>query len=267
MRQISNKSTQLFPAGAVDARAVGPSSASNSRGGSGMRTRQIRVGQSLRQVQQFLDAHAGVVGPANESEARQSLNAAVTQLDASATEQGTRTRERHGEVTRREQLEQQLVRKFMTPVAKLARSRLQGEPNLAALTPSGSALQRERLVQSARSMIEAATPYAERFGAARFPADFLAQFTQAVDAVAASLQTRDAKHRDRVGATKSVQTALQHGRAAVAELDALVSHLILGNGRLEEEWRVAKRVTLSTGTRSKPTVPATPAPASTAAVS
>jgi hypothetical protein len=79
-----------------------------------MRTRQIRVGQSLRQVQQFLDAHAGVVGPANESEARQSLNAAVTQLDASATEQGTRTRERHGEVTRREQLEQQLVRKFMT---------------------------------------------------------------------------------------------------------------------------------------------------------
>jgi hypothetical protein len=231
-----------------------------------MRTQQVHVGQTLRQVQQFLDAHADVVGSANQSEARQSLNAAVTQLDASATEQGTRTRERHGEVSLRKQLEQQLVRKYMTPVAKLARSRLQGEPSLAALTPSGNALRSERLVQSARSVIEAAGSYTTQLVAARFPADFLAQFTNATDAVAASMQTRSVKHRDRVGATKSVQAALQQGRAAVAELDAVVSHLILGNARLEEEWRVARRVTRSSGVRSSatsatgtaPSVPATP---------
>jgi hypothetical protein len=224
-----------------------------------MRTQQVHAGQTLRQVQQFLDEHADVVGLANESEARQSLNAAITQLDASATEQSTRTRERHGEVSLRKQLEQQLVRKYMTPVAKLARSRLQGQPNLAALTPSGSALHGERLVQSARSVIEAAGSYTAQFAAAKFPADFLTQFTQATDAVAESMQTRSAKHRDMVGATQAVQTTLQKGRAAVAELDALVSHLILGNARLEEEWRVARRITKSTGVRSSAAAATAPA--------
>jgi hypothetical protein len=222
-----------------------------------MRTKQLHVGRTLRQAQQFLDAHADVVGPANESEARQSLNAAVSRLDASAVEQGTRTREAHGEVRLRKQLERRLVKQYMTPLSKLARAKLKASAKIAALTPSGNALRSEKLAGSARSMIEAAKPYAAELAAAKFPVDFLDRFTEAVDTITASTRARAAKHISRVGATKEVRVALQDGRTALAELDALVSHLILGNGRLEQEWRTATRITKSTGTRSKatPTAP------------
>jgi hypothetical protein len=222
-----------------------------------MRTKQLHVGRTLRQAQQFLDAHADVVGPANESEARQSLNTAVSRLDASAVEQGTHTREAHGEVQLRRQLERRLVKQYMTPLSKLARAKLKASAKIAALTPSGNDLRSERLAGSARSMIEAARPYAAVLAAAKFPADFLGRFSEALDTITASTRARADKHISRVGATKEVRDALQDGRTALAELDALVSHLILGNGRLEQEWRTATRVTKSTGTRSK-TAPATP---------
>jgi hypothetical protein len=222
-----------------------------------MRTKQLHVGRTLRQAQQFLDGHADVVGPANESEARQVLNSAVSRLDASAVEQGTRTREAHGEVTLRKQLERRLVKQFMTPLSKLARAKLQASANISSLTPSGNALRSERLAGSARSMIEAAKPYAATLAAAKFPADFLDRFTGAVDTITTSTRARADGHIRRVGATKAVRDALHDGRTALAELDAVVSHLILGNGRLEQEWRTATRITKSTGTRSKP-APAAP---------
>ena len=52
------------------------------------------------------------------------------------------------------------------------------------------------------------------------------------------------------GATNQIATALRNGRAAIATLDSLVSHVILGNERLEREWRAAKRITRSSGRRA-----------------
>ena len=231
-----------------------------------MRTKQLHVGRTLRQGQQFLDARADVVGPANESEARTALDTAVKRFDTAVVEQGTHAREGHGQVSLRAQLEQRVRRKFMKPLSKLARSRLRATANFAALTPTGNALTSERLAASARSMITAARPYAAELAAAKFPVDFLDQFAEAVDAISTSLAERAARSKDRSGATKEIQAALQQGRTALAELDALVSHLILGNARLEEEWRVATRITKSTGTRSRattaaPNVPTESAPA------
>jgi hypothetical protein len=227
-----------------------------------MRTKQLHVGRTLRQAQQFLDARADVVGQANESEARKSLDTAVARLDASVVEQGTQTREGHGQVTLRRQLERRLVRKFMTPLSKFARAKLPAAGNIASLTPSGNALRSERLATSARSMIDAARQYAAELAAAKFPADFLDRFSEAIDAAAASTKARAEKNQRRTGATKEVQSALEQGRNALAQLDALVSHLILGNERLEQEWRTATRVTKSTGTRSK-AAPAAPEPVTT----
>jgi hypothetical protein len=221
--------------------------------------KQLHAGRTLRQGQQFLDARADVVGPANESEARTALDDAVKRFDTAVVEQGTHAREGHGQVSLREQQEGRMRRKFMRPLSKLARSRLQASANFAALTPSGNAMSSERLAASARSMINAARPYAAELTAAKFPVDFLDRFAEAADAIAATMQERAARNKDRSGASKEIQAALQQGRTALAELDALVSHLILGNARLEEEWRVATRITKSTGTRSRtaaaPSVP------------
>jgi hypothetical protein len=226
-----------------------------------MRTTQMHRGRSLKGVQGYLDGNAAVVGAVNSSDARTQLDTSVSTFDAAVEEEGARTRDVRGEVNRRRQLERRVVRKFMTPLAKYARSQLRGVPDFAALTPSANDLRADKLVASARAMITAAAPHAARI-AAHFSAGFLEQFGAAVDEVSASFTATTDKRRQRKGATKLLDAALRDGRSAVAAIDSVVSHLILGNARLEEEWRVAKRIAKSTGVRhEKPAATSAPAPA------
>jgi len=218
----------------------------------------MHLGRSLKGTQGFLDVRADVVGAVNSTDARKQLDAAVKTFDAAVEEEGARTRDVRGEVNLRQQLERRVVRKFMTPLAKYARSQLRGVPDFAALTQSATDLRADKLVASARAMINAATPQAARI-AAHFPAGFLQQFADAVDEVSASFAATVEKRRQGKGAAKELAAALREGRSAVVAIDSIVSHLILGNARLEEEWRVAKRVTKSTGVRHEEPA-AAPAP-------
>ncbi len=203
---------------------------------------QIHVGQSLRQVQQFLAAHADAVPSAVASNAKSRLDAAVAELDGSAIAQGTLARERRGEVKRRAKLERTLVRKYLTPLAQFARASLKGAPDYAALTPSAKALRRERLVKTALSMAAAATRYVADLADAQFPADFLDQLRASAAAVQESFDSATATRVRRTGVTKGIRVTVADGRRAVATLDAIVGHTIVGNESLEREWRAAKRV-------------------------
>lgn len=207
-----------------------------------MQRGQYHVGQSLRQVQQFLAEHATTVPSAVASAAKQELDTAVAALDQAATEQGRLTRAVRGEVERREWLERTLLRKYVTPLAKFARASLRGVPEFAALTPAASAFERERLVRTAQAMAVAADPHVDRLRAAAFPADFLDQLRAAAAAVQRSFDAGLAGRVRRTGVTKEIREVLASGRRAVATLDALVGHTILGNEALEREWRSAKRV-------------------------
>lgn len=207
-----------------------------------MQQTQLYVGQSLHRAQQFLVTRADVVGSANASEQRKQLDQAVTAFDSAVLEQETSTREVRGEVNRRRQLERALVRKFMTPLAKFARASLVGVPEFLALTPSAQRLKRTRLVNTARSMVTAAEKYSAQLGAAEFPAGYLTQFREAVDSIGASLDTTAAKLVARTGSTNRIASAGKQGRQAIALLDSVVTHLILGDERLEREWRAAKRM-------------------------
>ncbi len=207
-----------------------------------MEKQQFHVGQSLRQVQQFLTVHGAAVPSAVASAAKKELDTAVAALDQSATEQGGLTRRVRGEVQRRTQLECTLLRKYVTPLAKFARASLRGAPEFAALTPSAKALERERLVRTAQAMAAAADPHQARLAEAAFPADFLEQLRAAATAVQQSLDAGITGRVRRTGVTKEIREALANGRRAVATLDALVLHAIVGDEALEREWRAAKRV-------------------------
>ena len=207
-----------------------------------MQKGQFHVGQSLRQVQQFLTEHADAVPSAVASAAKQALDTAVAALDQAATEQGSLTRTVRGEVHRREQLERTLLRKHMTPLAKFARASLRGAPEFAALTPSARALARERLVRTAQAMAVAADQQVDRLREAAFPVDFLDQLRWTAAAVQQSFDAGIAGRVRRTGVTREIREVLASGRRAVATLDALISHTILGNEALEREWRAAKRV-------------------------
>jgi hypothetical protein len=223
-----------------------------------MNTRQIHGSQSLRTSQHFLDEHKDVVGAVNTTKARKQLDAAITTLDAVAAVQGTRTRESRAVVVGRKQLETVLIRDFMTPLSKFARTELKGVPDYAALTPSANQLRTEKLVQSARAMANAAAPLAAQI-AVEFDPNFLAGLRSATEAVRAAIDTRAQKSVARSGATKGVSEALATGRAAVVSLDARVSKLIRGNGVLEREWLQARRVVKST----VPVAPPASAPVAT----
>jgi hypothetical protein len=207
-----------------------------------MQTKQFHVGQSLRQVQQFLAVHAVAVPAAVASGAKQRLDAAVAELDRAAIEQGGLTRARRGEVQRRLELERTLIRKYVTPLAKFARASLRGAPAFASLTPSARALRRERLVQTALVMATAADEHADALRAGEFPADFVEQLRSAATAVQRSFDAGVSGRVRRTGVTNELSTALANGRRAVAALDALVGHTIVGDEALEAEWRSAKRV-------------------------
>jgi hypothetical protein len=225
---------------------------------------QVYLSQSLHRAQQFLTAHAESAGPANSSEARRQLDQAITAMDAAVVEQHTSARELKGEVKRRHQLERTLVKKYMTPLAKFARASLTGVPDFVALTPTSQHLQRDRLANAARSMSTAAEKYAAQLSAAKFPQNFLAQFRAATDAVSSSLELAAAKRVARIGATKRIATAGAQGRRAIAALDSVLSHLILGDERLEREWRAAKRVTkVAVASAQEPDVVGSIAPSTT----
>lgn len=207
-----------------------------------MQKSQFHVGQSLRQVQQFLTVHAGAVPSAATSAAKRELDAAVAALDRAATGQDALARAVRGEVQRRGQLERTLLRKYVIPLGKFARASLRGAPEFASLTPSTKALRSERLVQTAQAMAVAAEAHVAALRAAEFPVDFIEQLRAAAAAVQSSFDAGRSGLVRRTGVTKEIRAALANGRRAVAALDALVAHTIDGNEVIEREWRSAKRV-------------------------
>ena len=208
-----------------------------------MRDNQFHVGGTFERVGQFVDAHPDIAAAVNPTVGREQLNAAIAALQDAATEQGAAKRDRHGEAQHRATLEDVLVRRYITPIAKFARAQLRGVPNFAALTPATSHLSGPGLVNAARGMAKAAAPFTSRMEGANFKPGFLQELAQATEAVHQALLTTVNGNRRRTGATQSVQMALQTGRAAVQAIDSIVTHLIHGNASLEAEWRSAKRIT------------------------
>jgi hypothetical protein len=207
-----------------------------------MQQDQFHSGQSLRQVQKFLTEHASAMPAAIASTAKQQLDSAVADLEQAAIAQDTLTREVRGEVQQRASLERALLKKYLTPLAKLARASLKGAPEFAALAPSTRAFKRERLVKTAQAMAVAADKHASALREAQFPADFLEQLRSAAAAVQSALDAGVARRVRRTGVTKAIRVAVANGRQAVAALDALIGHTIVGDEALEREWRTAKRV-------------------------
>ena len=228
-----------------------------------MRITQTHVGSTFDRVDQFIDAHAEVAQAVGPTVGKQQLDAAAAALRAAGDTQAATDHGLKGEAENRGRLEVTFVKKYITPVAKFARGQLKGVANYAGLAPSVDKLHGKRLAAAARGIIKAAVPYAARMEGPNFPAGFMQDFANMANAVEASVNASAEFKRQRVGGTKAIKDALRDGRAAVQTLDSIVSHVIHGNGPLEAEWRLAKRITQNTGTRIKLVKPSTTASAVT----
>jgi hypothetical protein len=215
-----------------------------------MKKTQQHRGEAFRRVQQFLDAHPQEFGPVNESEARFTLDQSVIALDAAVRAQLVAFRDVRGERRRQTTLESELRTRHVQPIATFARGRLQGTPNVAALTPSVSRLSGVQLVNAARAMAKTAEGRVAEFAAAAFPGSFVQELVDAAAAVETAIDARRRRRAELVNATAGVEGALRGARSAALMIEGAVGRIVPRGSPLDAEWRSVKRV-LVTAVRSR----------------
>ena len=208
---------------------------------------QQRTLDSLRRVQDFVDAHAAELGALKDSEGGRQLEDAIAEVATHTDEQSSTDLAMSGQVSRQRALESDLRAKHMKPIATFARAKLRGVPDFAALTKSGAGLIPKALVRAARAMATAGAPQADAFTKAGFPSDTIAQLGAAATALESSMTDRANAQVRRVGATKGISQALVRGREAVAMLNAVVSKQFADDKTFLAAWRAAHRITKKAG--------------------
>lgn len=213
-----------------------------------MERKQRGIAESLIRAMAFLDAHPEPLGVLRDTPAYQELAEAVRDVARhTATQSDSRLHEA-AYAERRRQVEREIRKRYMAPIAAFSRVKLRGVPDFAALTRNGRDLSGRGLVDAARSMATAATPVADRFTEAKFPETFIPDLARLADDLERVLNDRSSGNGRRTEATKGISVALANGRKAVSMLDPIVTRM-LGSSEAATAWRRAKRVHLSTTVR------------------
>lgn len=206
-----------------------------------MNTRQSSMLQSLREVQQFLDAHAAKLAGIGETGTRANLNAVVDELTAAAAVQFSSNVAAQSATQTQRVRTHALLREYVRPIVSMAAANL---PPLPEITPLGMPSAREtgeRLVAAARGMATEVAKYEATFVRAGMPKDFLAQFHDAIEGVASAITERRQRQADRGGATQVMEKRLSQARKVLKTLDVLVKKLAHDDAGLLGAWRLLKR--------------------------
>ena len=224
-----------------------------------MRTNQSTILRTLRNSQQFIDAHADTLGAIATSGARKDLDASIIDLDGHARTQAGQATVARGKTKELYARRTQLLQDHMAPIARIARIKLATVPNVQALRMPRGKPANESLVAAAKGMADAAAPYAGIFITAGLSADFLDSLITAANAVLAPVTDR-AQHKAKVkGATSGLRTRVVTGGQVLKVLDALVRIAWKDNSTLLDEWIGVSTVPRLAVSSTAPNSPATPA--------
>ena len=207
-----------------------------------MQTTQGSMLESLRSVEQFLDANADKLGDVVKTGARQRLTDAITALETHAGDQTGNTLAAKGATQKKAVLRRALMRDHMAPIARIAAADLPNSPDLAPLKMPKGKPTAEKLAALAAGMGNATTPYVDTFTKAGLPPDFVAQLNGAADALVDVVAARTNSRGKRRGATDGLKTKLSAGRKVVHILDAFVKSALKDDSALLENWNLIKRV-------------------------
>lgn len=208
-----------------------------------MKSDQKQSLESFVRVRGFLDAHP-VPGPLSYGDALVTLDDAMARIRTYAGTQLTGRDLGRGEVRRQQQLIQQLLDRHMRPIVTVAKAQI--EPGSDVRMPAALRMPRNgigvtRVLQASDGMIEAARPFEATLIAHGLPADFLARFTAARDALEQQSGGRVAHLTAHVAARAGLAVQFRRGRRAVARLDAIVRASFDDEATLAS-WRAARRV-------------------------
>lgn len=208
-----------------------------------MKQMQKQVIESFVRVRAFVQAHP-VSGPLSYAGAVATLDDAIRRIREHAGAQVSGRELGRGEVRRQREQVQQLFDRHMRPIVAVALAQVGPGSDVripAALRMPSKAVGVTRILQAADGMIEAARPFEATFIAAGLPADFLARFAEARNALEAMLGGRAAHVTAHIAARAGLAVQVRRGRRAVAQIDAVVRATFEDEMTLTA-WRNAKRV-------------------------
>ena len=206
-----------------------------------MRHEQDAVLISLRRAQQFFDENGGALTAMNPT-ARKELDDMVLQLTTLAVTQDSGARGSKGETARNRALRLALRLNHMTPIAEMAKYKLEAVPELEALAVPAARVNAESLVSMAMSMADAAEPHMQTFIDGGLSPTFLDDLRTAAKAVRESIVERGSLRGRRNGATAGLAETERRGRGLLRVLTALVLPQLGDDAQLVREWTSAATV-------------------------
>jgi hypothetical protein len=207
-----------------------------------MQSLQGNLLQSLRAVEDFLDAHAARLDGVVRSGTRQKLGESIAALEMYVVEQAGSSMASQGATQHSRALRRALVRDHMAPIARLVQADLPAAPQVDALRMPDPAWSVERLSAAALGMAQEAAPYADAFVAAGLKPDFVTRLTAAANAMTDAVSDRAQSRSKLSGATTGLKTTLAAGRKLVRVLDAFVASELAEDPALLSSWKRVKRV-------------------------
>jgi hypothetical protein len=225
-----------------------------------MYTEQGNIMLSLQVVHEFLERNPDTLADVLQTGAWQRLGEIIASVTDHASHQVGSTLAARGATQAQRALRTVLLRQHMAPIVRIAKVDLPKTPELKPLRMPRGRPTIERLAAAASGMAEAAAPHAAVFLRAGLPEDFLAQLTQAADALVGSLNERLQRRGETTAATEGLKVKLSEGRKIVHVLDAFVTTALRDDPARLASWGLVMRVQKTRG-RSQVEGPVpTPAP-------
>lgn len=207
-----------------------------------MQTVQGNTLQSLRAVEEFLEANAAALGDVVNTGTRQKLGEAIAALEVHVTEQAGSNMASQGATQKHYALRRALIRDHMAPIARMVEAGMPPVAEVEALRFPDKAWPLEKLAAAAHGMAKEAAPFAEAFIKAGLRPDFVERLTGAADAMVNAVSDRVQNRGKWSGATKGMKTTLAGARKLVKVIDALVASALVDDPALLANWKRVKRV-------------------------
>src|SRR4051812_27608117 len=180
-----------------------------------MRAQDSRVFEALRRTQLFLEPRESAIGDAVLGPSRRVVDGLVVQFGEYAVTQDGSARGSVGETAKQRVLRHRLRFGAMRPIAIVAQQLVVQVPELDALRLPGRRVNSMLLIAGARGMADAAEPYRATLVGGGLPPDFINRLRAAADALASSIDGRNAHRRARGGSTAALRSLERRGKAVL----------------------------------------------------
>lgn len=207
-----------------------------------MKDQQLREAESFARIKEFGAGVAAAFPPASLGGQKfAAIGSVVNDLRAQGSAQslghGAAKTSTGAKKAARESLRQQL-----RAISKTARSMNSISPELGATFRLPKNNGDGALLNTARAVLEAATPLKAEFLKREMPESFLDDLAATINTFEAADTSKNTNREKRVGATAFLKQALERGRALKQELDAIVRNKFRNDPAKLAAWKTATHV-------------------------